>query len=121
MCVCVRVCGNAVTSTYDGLVFSPAPAPQQHKQQTPVVRVSVVQPPMQQAAPVIKPTLRRKSEDSDPLIHKTPGWYQSMFQSFTNQVEECFPGGNDILGDYGEITRCDYVLNSQEDRKGFIS
>ena len=51
--------------------------------------------PSQSEAPVIKSTLSKKNEAA-PLLAKEPGWYQQMFQTFTNKVEEAFPGGTAI-------------------------
>ncbi len=42
--------------------------------------------------PTIRPTLSKKNEAA-PLLTKGPGWYQQMFQTFSNKVEDAFPGG----------------------------
>ena len=40
----------------------------------------------------IKPSLTKKKH-SAPLLNREPGWYQHMFQSFSNTVKDAFPGG----------------------------
>lgn len=43
--------------------------------------------------PVIQPILKKKDPTCAPLLSREPGWYQQMFQNFTNKVQEAFPNG----------------------------
>ena len=89
------------TSTHsdEGLTPSkPHPAPKQDTPPTaaPAAPVADHTPsavdhtPSEQQVVEIKPTLKQKDV---PGLNKGPGWYQQMFQSFSNTVHDAFPDG----------------------------
>lgn len=88
----------AVTHTTED---TETPSPPTYKKPTPikVIPAHPTQPvpqPVQPGPPdqpVIQPILKKKDPTCAPLLSREPGWYQQMFQNFSNKVQETFPNG----------------------------
>ncbi len=87
---------NAAPSTApEPVVVETAPIAPQPVQTTPIAPQPVPTTPTE-LKPVIKPSLTQK-DDVAPLMHRQPGWYQQMFQTFTSEGDEAAPQGRYVV------------------------